>query len=478
MQFSKERECIIPERTGALLEKLLDGKVDSVALLFTPNLASLDNREKCIQYVGALKNEETVKQLDKSFFNVIHKAALKDKFVKLMAFMVSVYDDLEKAYEVLQGMAWDWIEDFLCDDKNYFRHLALYTGFSIELGKTIEKFFLKLTNTRKHGKMKRIIDGEAVLHDLYDYSPIASKDIQLDLFEIEVYGEACVKVRDKYQEIILLIVEIYKFSKHIDRWAQQVKENPEMSNEYLHKMLDEFKDERLKAKRRTNLQFYTDEIEDAKRQLPPEMVEKIANCSFEDMGKLLYHEIDHSLREAFSILMWVRIQNQKDLTDLEYMKVFGHIQDAEEKRRKAKGARILYAHWDELARNMVANESGKSAKHLDKGKMAYLMRNWTGTPMSQRAFVEEYHNQLCASETYHISVNTLNSVGNSNTINDAMENLFNMKAQEMIDKYLLNVGIPMIATTAPAVPVSPEIPAGLMAGEKTLVGGIQNASQL
>lgn len=478
MKFSFESRDIVIDRTGKLFEQLLDGKMDKIALLFTPtNIALFDNKDNYIQYVSILENEETGKRIDESFLNVIHKAALKDKFEKIMVFLVSINDDISKAYDILQAIAWKWITDYLCDDKNHFRHLAAFTAISMQLGEIIEKLFLKLTNTRKHGKVKRIIDGKAAMHDLYEYSPINPKNLQLDLFDIEVYGEACVKVGNKYHQIILLIAEVYHFSIHIDRVAQQVKANPQTSKEYLYEMLEEFKNERLKAKNRTSLEFYPGEVEDAKRHLPPDVVDKIANASLEDIYMLFYHEIKHAMRDDFSILLWTRLLSQQELTDVEYAEVFAHIENEEERHRKAKGARILYAHWNEFAKNMVEKETGTNGGPLDKGKMAFLMMKWTGTEMSQNSFVKEYHNKMCVSEGYQVSVNTLNYARNSNKVDEAMERRFSIKAQEIIDKYSLTVDVPISIVNKPNAPALSEIPAGLMTGEKTQLVGIQNVSQ-
>lgn len=249
--------------------------------------------------------------------------------------------------------------------------------------------------------------------------------------------------------------------------------NGSVCYEFLKNLLDEFREERMKTSIDGKFSIYSKEIEDAKKILSKEMLSKeiiddIFSMSREDFSEKWYHELKHNQRKALAILVWSRIFEQKSMTDLEYHKVFSHIVDLNARNQKALDARTLLEHIGELAKLMVNDEQKKNKAPLDKGKIAYLFYLWTETEMSENAFVNEYYNEMCRDEKYHVSRSSLNMAKNSDKITAEIKTLFALNAAQIIKEYKPEAPLYMVNSKQDVPFQKKEIPLGLIAKQKTL----------
>lgn len=477
MKFLIEEKERIMEKVGEMLTRAFESDNSFITLFMTPNVAALMNGQRPVCCIA--NNEDLNKQLDESFTDTIIRSGLKDKFAELMSFLVSVYDDLYDTYQKMMEGAYSWLISFLCDDKLLFRHCAIYLGFASLFGETVERFFRKFTYTRKHGKKMYSTTGDQIFHDLYEYCPITSPNFTMDLFKIEEYGELYKLVNKKYKEIINLIFEIHKFTLYIDKWAIKIHADGARCKYYLINLLKDYKKERM-GSTSINGKFtiYPQEIDEAKDMLPEQLVKDISSIAFEDFCKNWYHELKLNLRIPFATLVWNKLLSQQKMTDMECNKVFNHIEDLYERNQKAIEARLLLEHFGELALLMVKEGQKKTKKPLGKGKMVCLFYKWTQTKMSENSFVTQYYNEECQDENYKVARTSLTSAKNGGKIDTNMEDLFNQKASQIIEKYKSAFPDLDTANSERQVPTTnTEIPFAIIAQQKTQAGNTLMASQ-
>ena len=476
MKFAIEAKNNIIEKVGEMLERAFKKDNLFITLFVMPNVDALMRGERPVYC--KVDDEALSKRLDDSFTDAIIRSGMKDKFQELLTFLVSVYNDLDENYRNLKDAAYHWLISFLCDDKHLFRHCAIYLGFASQFGEIVEKFYKKFTNTRMHGKKIYSVDGEQIFHDLYEFSPIASPNFIMDLFDIEDYGEQYELINKKYKEIIQLIIEIYNFSTYSEHCAQRIHADGNVCKGFLENLLEEFKEECMKKSIGGKFTIYPQEIDEAKAVLPKEIVDDISSMNHEDLSKKWYHELNHNARKALAILVWNHINEQQDMTELEFSKVFSHISDLNERNQKAIEARILLNHIGELAQKMVEDTKTGTKKSFDKGKLACLLYEWTGTKISENSFINDYYNVNCYDAEYRVGRSSMNTAKNSNKINRNMEDLFETKAALIIEKY--KTAAHLLETASPKQSISmqnTDIPFGLIANQKTQSANVSFASK-
>ncbi len=464
-------------KVGEMLTKAFESDNSYITLFMTPNVDALMSGQHPVCIIA--NNEDLNKQLDASFTDTIIRSGLKDRFEKLMSFLVLVYDDLKENYKQLRDAAYDWLIYFLCEDKQAFHQCAIYMGFASQFGEIVENFFKKFTYTRKHGKKMYSVDGEQIFRDLYEYSPIASPNFSMDLFEIEEYGDQYELVNKKYKEIIKLIVEIYNFTRYIDNWARKIHADGARCKDFLINLLKDYKKERLETVSfNGKFTIYPHEIEEAKDMLPEKLVEDISSMALEDFSKKWYHELKHNLRIPFATLVWSKLLSQRSMTDIECNEVFSHIEDLYARDQKAIEARLLLEHIGELALLMKKGDKKNTENPLDKGKVAYLFYKWTKTNMSENAFVNNYFNKECRNNNYHIGRSSMNTAKNGGKVDENLEELFNKKASLIIEKY--KSALPLLDTqkSERQIPIpNLEIPFVTIPQQKTLTESTTIASK-
>lgn len=341
-------------------------------------------------------SEEQREELARRFTFCINQSALTDSGEELMEFLQGTKETLGKIHAEIGSEGKLWVDNYLCDDKNYFFDFSKYLRLAEIFGTEIHKFYLKFTNTRKHGRRMYDADGNLVLHSLEEYSPITSSEYMPGLFRIEEYGEEFEKVFGLYEDIIRKIWETYHLVGTINMQAHLMKTLPEKCKKRLDKVMEDAKNA-YKSMYPGCVFPMGGDVERNIKLLPEEMVNMIYTLDLEEMYTALYHEVPNSLEFPFAVVACDRLRRQQGLTDVESVEVFAHIADPREKLNRALRARILLEHLDDFG------------KQICKGNMAVFVYKWTGTNMSESEFLSAYYNVVCKNEDYHVAQSTFST---------------------------------------------------------------------
>lgn len=427
MKFSEISKQEILQCVGKVLEKSY-GK-DYVSVL--PMFADTD----CpTPEIFMEPSEERNKQLEDRFLYCITEAAIKDNFEELQAFLKDISERLRKSYNDLRKVGYEWLIDFLCDDKKSFLHFGIYLNQAAIFGVDAERFYKKFTNTQKHNKKRFDANCAPIYHNIFNYSPVTSSEYALGIFTIEEYGEQYIVVANLYKDIIYVLNEAYQYVMSLDQMARMRKLFPEQCQNSLIKLVDEVKRALCEAAINPDILTPTQaQIQEAKDFLPLGIYKEIFELDIKTLSTTLYHEVPTKYKRAFGILIIERIKMLQNVDDIEY-RVFKHITNPDELIEKVKTARLILAHINEFAM-LDITEGGKCKKEkVLKGKIACLFYLWTGTQMSQSDFLEKYYSVRCKDEKLHVKQNTLSSAISNLDSQSPLRNGFNAKVNEIIDK--------------------------------------------
>ena len=382
---------------------------------------------------------EARKMLENRFTYCVINGAVRDNYEGTKEFLKSSLEKFHADYDAIRAGAFKWLESFLCDNKKAFVFCPLYLSITKVIASDLELFFRKFTNTRKHGATMHDQEGKLILHDFCDYSPSLSLEYVPSIFLIQEYGESFEEIYQLYQDVIIVIRNIYYFTSTICQLEKMRKENPEECMKSLQKLNKEI----LENSYRPTKQFPSPwQVDDAKSSLPEDVVEKIFTLPIPKLCTELYHELPSECGLALVVLFAVRQQRQMDLTDEEYLQVFPHINDPMEKHAKACQARYLLAHIEELAKN--GKKTGKP--YIDKGKVAWAFYEWTGTNMGEISFVG-YYNQGIANEQFKVAQSTINHAHNHAKISEEDNKVFYSNLEDLLRKYELETTSAIVVST-------------------------------
>lgn len=434
MTFLKDQHDII-QCVGEVLKRAYGDDYDSVLPMFA-------NTDCPMPEVFTELTEEQNKQLEDRFLYCITEAALADTFEELKEFLEQTVEKLRASYINLRTAGYKWLVDFTCNDKKSFLNFGVYLIHATIFRKDADKFYLKFTNTRKHSKKRYDVNGAPIYHSLYHYSPVASTEYVPDLFTIEDYGEKYIVVANLYKEIIYVLGETYKFVMSIDQMAVIRKSYSAQCLKSLHALVEDTLNKFRQVHPNLSVPT-TEQVEEAKRILPSEITKKVFSLDISELSTTLYHEVLTQYGYQFGLLVNDRLTQSQGLMDVEYLHVFKHIKDSQERYKKAVEARCLLSHIEEFMQLNVKKGCKSVTERVTKGKIACLFYKWTGTTMSQKAFLRDYYCVQCTNQDYHVAQNSL-SVVNSKIAKDwPLFNDFNVKADEIIKKYKVS-NTPMI----------------------------------
>lgn len=430
MKFKKDEKEEIIQCVGEVLEKAYGEDYRLVLPMFADTDCPMPEVFKEL-------TEEQNKQLEDRFLYCITEAAMKDTFGELQDFLKSTLEKLRKSYSNLREAGYKWLFDFPCDDKYSFLHFGVYLTHASIFGFDAKKFYLKFTYTQKHSKKRFDVNGSPIFHSLYSYSPVASSEYVPDIFTIEDYGEQYIVVANLYKDIIYVLNEAYKYVMSVDQQAAMRKHYPAQCQNSLSALVREVME--YLGKMTPNQVVPTPEqIQNAKDTLPSEITEMIFSLPISKLSTTLYHEVFTKYKLPFGILANVRITQSQGMEDVEYLQVFKHIEDPKERFIKAIEARLLLAHIEELKQLEVERNGKKQTENLTKGQIACLFYLWTGTKMSQSAFVKDYYCLQCKDEKFQVAQNTLSITYSKLEKNSPLHDAFKNKADDIITKYKEN----------------------------------------
>lgn len=379
-------------------------------------------------------SEERNKQLEDRFLYCITEAAIKDNFEELQAFLKDISERLNKSYVNLRIVGYEWLVDFLCDDKKSFLHFGIYLNQAAIFGVDAERFYKKFTNTQKHNKKRFDTNCAPIYHSLYAFSPVTSSEYVPDIFTIEEYGEQYIVVANLYKDIIYVLNEAYQYVMSLDQMACMRKQFPEQCHNSLIKLVDEVRHALCEAAINPDILIPTQaQIQEAKDFLPLGFYKKIFELDIKTLSTTLYHEVPTKYKKAFGILVIERIKMQQNVDDIEY-RVFKHITNPDELIEKVKTARLILAHINEFAMLDITEDGKCKKKKVSKGTIACLFYLWTGTQMSQSDFLEKYYSVQCKDEKLHVKQSTLSTAISNLDSQSPLRNGFNAKVNEIIDK--------------------------------------------
>ena len=285
-------------------------------------------------------SEERNKQLEDRFLYCITEAAIKDNFEELQAFLKDISERLNKSYVNLRTVGYEWLVDFLCDDKKSFLNFGIYINQATIFGVDAEKFYKKFTNTQKHNKKRFDTNGAPIYHNIFHYSPVTSSEYAPGIFTIDEYGEQYIVVANLYKDIIYVLSEAYQYVMSIDQMARMRKQFPEQCQNSLIKLVDEVKCVLCEAAINPDILTPTQaQIQEAKEVLPSDIYKKIFELDIKTLSTTLYHEVPTKYKKAFGILVIERIKMQQNVDDIEY-RVFKHITNPDELIEKVKTAQV------------------------------------------------------------------------------------------------------------------------------------------
>lgn len=430
MQFKLEVKEEIIRYVGEVLKKAYGEDYPSVLPMFADTDCPMPEVFKDL-------TENQNKQLEDRFLYCITEAAMKDTFGELQDFLKSTLEKLRKSYSNLREAGYKWLVDFPCDDKSSFLHFGVYLTHASIFGIDAKKFYLKFTYTQKHSKKRYDVNGTPLFHSLYSYSPVASSEYVPDIFTIKDYGEQYIIVANLYKDIIYVLDEAYKYVMSVDQQAAMRKLFPTQCQNSLSALVKEVI-ECLEKITPDQIVPTPEQIQHANDTLPSEITEMIFTLSIPKLSTTLYHEILTKYKFPFGILANVRITQSQGMEDVEYLHVFKHIKDSKEKFGKAIEARLLLAHIDEFTQLKVRKDGKMQTENLSKGQIACLFYLWTGTEMSQSAFVKDYYCVHCVDEKFHVAQNTLSTAYSKLEKNSPLHDAFANKANEIIRRYKEN----------------------------------------
>ena len=331
-------------------------------------------------------------------------------------------------------MGYEWLVDFLCDDKKSFLNFGIYINQATIFGVDAEKFYKKFTNTQKHNKKRFDTNGAPIYHNIFHYSPVTSSEYAPGIFTIDEYGEQYIVVANLYKDIIYVLSEAYQYVMSIDQMARMRKQFPEQCQNSLIKLVDEVKCVLCEAAINPDILTPTQaQIQEAKEILPSDIYKKIFELDIKTLSTTLYHEVPTKYKKAFGILVIERIKMQQNVDDIEY-RVFKHITNPDELIEKVKTARLILAHINEFAMLDITEDGKCKKKKVSKGTIACLFYLWTGTQMSQSDFLEKYYSVQCKDEKLHVKQSTLSTAISNLDSQSPLRNGFNAKVNEIIDK--------------------------------------------
>lgn len=426
MKFKNDEKEEIIQCVGEVLKKAYGEDYRSVLTMFADTDCPMPEVFKEL-------TEEQNKQLEDRFLYCITEAAMKDTFGELQDFLKSTLEKLRKSYSNLREAGYKWVLDFPCDDKHSFLHFGVYLTHASIFGIDAKKFYLKFTYTQKHSKKRYDINGIPIFHSLYSYSPVASSEYVPDIFTIEDYGEQYIVVANLYKDIIYVLDEAYKYVMSVDRQAAMRKLYPAQCQNSLSALIREVL-EYLGKMNPGQVVPTPEQVQSAKNTLPSEITEMIFSLPIPQLSTTLYHEVFTKYKLPFGILANERIIQSQDMEDVEYLHVFKHIEDPKERFSKAIEARFLLAHIGEFKQLEVKREGKWQTENLTKGQIACLFYLWTGTKMSQSAFVKDYYCVQCMDEKFHVAQNTLSMAYSKLEKSSPFHKAFENKANEIIAK--------------------------------------------
>ena len=379
-------------------------------------------------------SEERNKKLEDRFLYCITEAAIKDNFEELQAFLKDISERLRKSYNDLRKVGYEWLIDFLCDDKKSFLNFGIYLNQAAIFGVDVERFYKKFTYTQKHNKKRFDANGAPIYHSLYAFSPVTSSEYVLGIFTSEEYGEQYIIVANLYKDIIYVLNEAYQYVMSIDQMARMRKQFPEQCQNSLIKLVDEVKCALCKAAINPDILIPTQaQKQEARDFLPQGIYKKIFELDIKTLSTTLYHEVPTKYKKAFGILVIERIKMQQNVDDIEYI-VFKHITNHDELIEKVNKARLILAHINEFAMLDIIEDGKCETKHIRKGTLACLFYMWTGTKMSQSDFLEKYYSVQCKDAKLHVKQNTLSIAYSKLDSKSPLYKGFNAKLNEIIDK--------------------------------------------
>ena len=427
MIFLKTSKQEILQCIGEVLEKAYGNDYYSVLPMFADTDCPMPE-------IYMEPSEERNKQLEDRFLYCITEAAIKDNFEELQAFLKDISERLNKSYVNLRIVGYEWLVDFLCDDKKSFLHFGIYLNQAAIFGVDAERFYKKFTNTQKHNKKRFDTNGAPIYHSLYAFSPVTSSEYVLGIFTIEDYGKPYIVVANFYKDIIYVLSEAYQYVMSIDQMARMRKQFPEQCQNSLIKLVDEVKRALCEAAINPDILIPTQaQKQEARDFLPQGIYKKIFELDIKTLSTTLYHEVPTKYKKAFGILVIERIKMQQNVDDIEY-RVFKHITNPDELIEKVKTARLILAHINEFAMLDITEDGKCKKKKVSKGTIACLFYLWTGTQMSQSDFLEKYYSVQCKDEKLHVKQSTLSTAISNLDSQSPLRNGFNAKVNEIIGK--------------------------------------------
>lgn len=428
MLFEKNPKDIIIQLIGEVLVRAYGENYQTVLTMFydTP-FPSPD------AYFELSKEQQ--KLLEDRFTFCITEAAVKDDLQELTSFLEETAEKLRKAHTQIKDTARKWLNSFLCDDKDSFLNFAIYLTHATIFGIDAEKFYLKFTNTRKHGKKMYDLNGLPIFHQLYNYSPVSNTEYVPDMFATEEYGEAYEKAANLFKDIIYVLGGTYKFVVSIDQMAKQAKKYPEFCEKSLLNLTKEVADYLHKAIVTPNQPIPTEaQIAEAKNILPTKLIQLLYSLKKTELSTTLYHEVATDLKNAFGIIAIDRLTHENEIDEIENGMVFSHINDRNERISKAKDARILFGHLDEFMKLEVVIDGKIKKQKISKGNLACLFYYWTGTKMAQIAFVEKYYCTKCQEAKFQLTQSAFNYAFTKLSPKTPLRKAFDEKALEILTK--------------------------------------------
>lgn len=428
MIFEKNSKDIIIQLIGKVLVRAYGENYQTVLTMFydTP-YPSPD------AYFELSKEQQ--KLLEDRFTFCITQAAIKDNLQELTSFLEETAEKLRKAHTQIKDTGRMWLNCYLCDDKDSFLNFAIYLTHATIFGIDAERFYLKFTNTRKHGKKMYDLTGQPIFHQLYNYSPVSTTEYVPDMFAIDEYGEAYEKAANLFKDIIYVLGGTYKFVVSIDQMAKQAKKHPDFCEKSLLNLTKEVADCLHKAAIDPNQPIPTEaQIKDAKNRLPQKIKQLLYSLEKSELSTTLYHEVATDLKNPFGIIAMDCLAHEDEIDEIESGMVFSHINDRNERINKAKDARILLGHLDEFAKLKVVKDGKIKEQKISKGNLACLFYYWTGTNMAQIKFVEKYYCTKCQEAKFQLTQSAFNYAFTKLSPKTPLRKAFDEKALEVLTK--------------------------------------------
>lgn len=423
MQFKKEGKDSIMQCLGEVLKKSYGEDILSVLTI----------TDYPMPEVFKELTPEQNKLLEDRFSYCITEAALKDTFKELQDFLKDILERLKASFSNLRDAGYKWLTDYPCDDKRSFLNFGVYLTHASIFGVDAKNFFRKFTYTQKHSKKPTMVKGEPVFYSLYSYSPISSSEYVPEIFSIEEYGEQYKIVANLYIEIIYVLNEAYKYVMSVDQQAAVRKFYPAQCKKSLDRCVEEVLEALGESAINKDVAIPTpDQIQYAKNILSPDIIQKIFSLDIPTLSTTLYHEVQMKSKIPFGILVYLRIEQSKGMNDIEYAKVFNHIKDPIAKLNKATEAKLLLEHIGDFKQLKVKREGQICEEKVDKGTIACMFYIWTGTKMSQSAFLKKYYCVLCKDKEMHVAQNTLSLAFTKFEKNSPLLEAFRNRANEII----------------------------------------------